>query len=171
MHAGSTSKAHTGRQLNATKCKRKLQLSSASPCSSCNLLVLWNSYNVLYTTYCKSLMACLMLHWFYLDLLHCHPAWWGSSRGFTVFNQSPNTCSLQWVFVLRVPAWCLASHEPTCNGVSTALLHPSTVTKVQHCIGLGHEPTHLSASSCYSLIPYTAPMDRGRDRTRVDGLK
>lgn len=159
MHAGSTSSAHTGLQLNATKCKRKL--SSASPCSSCNFLVLWNSYDVLYTIYCKSLMACLMLCWFYLDLLHCRPAWWGSSHDFTVFNQSPNTCSLQWVFILRVPAWCSASHKLTCNGVSTALLPPSTVTKIQHCIGTEREPTHPSASSYYSsaLIPYITSME------------
>lgn len=40
-------------------------------------------------------MACLTLRWFYLDLLHCHPARQGNGRGFMVFNQSLNTCSLQ----------------------------------------------------------------------------
>lgn len=76
-----------------SKCNRRQNLSTAASFSSSNFLMLSKSYNVLYTICCKSLMACLTPCWFYLDLLHCHPAWQGNSRGFMVFNQSPDTCS------------------------------------------------------------------------------
>lgn len=121
----------------------------------CILLMLWNSYNVLYTIYCKSLMACLTLRWFYLDLLCCHPAWWGSSRGFMVFNQSPSTCSSTCLsaqspcMVLSIPRARLWLTEPGALGPTQGHQHCSAPLSPWAHQGPAQPSSGISPPCCF----------------------